>query len=161
VNFAQSQPIRSLEAVNRERLMAFYEHYSLAVEDLVARTLDVHGRALIIDIHSYPPQPLPYELHSDERRPELCLGFEQPHEPKSFVDALHACHSSLEVADNQPFHGSYVPLRFFGLESRVSSIMLEIRRDIYLQPTTLKPRLGAINRLVEKTCQALAQSSWA
>jgi hypothetical protein len=39
--------------------------------------------------------------------------------------------------------------------------MLEIRRDIYLQPTTLKPRLGAINRLVEKTCQALAQSSWA
>jgi len=155
------QPIRSLEAVNRERLMAFYERYSLAVEDLVARTLDVHGRALIIDIHSYPPQPLPYELHSDERRPELCLGFEHPHEPKSLVDALHACHSSLEVVDNQPFHGSYVPLRFFGLESRVSSIMLEIRRDIYLQPTTLEPRLSVIDGLVEKMCQALAQSGWA
>jgi N-formylglutamate amidohydrolase len=155
------QPIRSLKAINHERLMAFYEHYSLAVEALVARALEVHGRALIIDVHSYPSQPLPYELHSDERRPDLCLGFEQPHEPKSLVDAFHACHSPLEVVDNQPFHGSYVPLRFFGLESRVSSIMLEIRRDIYLQPTTLEPRGGSIDSLVEKTCQALEQSGWA
>jgi len=34
---------------------------------------------------------------------------------------------------NEPFSGSYIPLRHFGRDSRVSSVMVELRRDTYLR----------------------------
>ena len=37
---------------------------------------------------------------------------------------------------NQPFAGAYVPLRWFGKDSRVEAIMLEVRRDAYMDEAT-------------------------
>jgi len=34
---------------------------------------------------------------------------------------------------NEPFAGSYIPLRHFGRDNRVTSVMVELRRDKYLR----------------------------
>ena len=34
---------------------------------------------------------------------------------------------------NEPFAGSYIPLRHFGRDNRVSSVMVELRRDTYMR----------------------------
>jgi N-formylglutamate deformylase len=47
---------------------------------------------------------------------------------------------------NGPFRGSYVPLRHYPRDDRVTSLMLEIRRDIYLRADR-GPDQDAIARL--------------
>jgi N-formylglutamate amidohydrolase len=37
-----------------------------------------------------------------------------------------------DVDENTPFDGCYVPQKHFGTDGRVSAIMVEIRRDIYM-----------------------------
>ena len=55
-------------------LRAHFEPYAAAVRDLVADRLAATGRAVILDVHSYPTRPLPYERHGADPRPPVCLG---------------------------------------------------------------------------------------
>ena len=70
------------------------------------RTRHHHRRAL-----QYPTNPLPYEQHADEHRPELCLGYEDFHASPQLLDVVHDAFDGWEVRANEPFHGSYVPLK--------------------------------------------------
>jgi N-formylglutamate amidohydrolase len=89
------------------------------------------GRAVLLDVHSYPREPLPYELHADGPRPALCLGTDAFHTPRWLLDAARDAFAGLgTVAVDTPFAGSYVPLRHYRRDARVASLMLEIRRDV-------------------------------
>lgn len=124
------QSLRSPEPEDDERLMdGYYWPYARAFEDLVEKRLEELGEVLIIDLHSYPREPLPYERHADQARPELCIGVDEFHAPKSSIEASKAAWAR-SVEMNQPFSGSYVPERFYETDTRVRSVMLEIRRDI-------------------------------
>ncbi len=123
--------------------------------DLVERTLDRHGRAVILDVHSYPLRPSPYELHADERRPELCVGVDPFHTPAELVAGVREGFDGLELLENEPFHGAYVPLKYYEQDERVRSVMLELRRDLYLHEGDADQdavtSLGAmLRRLVER-----------
>jgi N-formylglutamate amidohydrolase len=111
-------------------LTDFYVAYGRAFADLAARALATHGRVIIIDVHSYPVQAQPYEIHSHETRPEIDLGVDDSHTPVALVEAAREAFNFFECGENQSFHGTYVPLDFYGRDTRVSSIMLEIRRDM-------------------------------
>lgn len=126
----EKRDLRSPDPADDERLMdEYYWLYARALEDLVGERIEEAGETLIIDLHSYPRDPLPYELHADQARPELCIGTDEFHAPKTSVKAAMAAWSgSIEM--NEPFSGSYVPDRYFETDNRVRSMMLEIRRDI-------------------------------
>jgi N-formylglutamate deformylase len=47
---------------------------------------------------------------------------------------------------NQPFRGTYIPSNHYGRDDRVTSIMLELRRDAYLRDDGT-PDNAAIDRL--------------
>lgn len=126
------QPIRTLDDAERERLLAYFHAYGELFGDLVERALEEHGRAVILDVHSFAQEALPYELHASDRRPELCIGVDDAHTPPALVDAVRAAFDGWEIATNEPFRGTYVPSRQLG-DPRVSSVMLEIRRDRYLR----------------------------
>jgi N-formylglutamate amidohydrolase len=128
---SHGQPIRVLDPAEEERLLAHFRSYGELFARLVDRALEHHGRAVILDVHSYPAEPLPYELHQDDRRPELCIGVDELHTPPALVAAVRAAFDGWDLEVNQPFRGTYVPLRHLG-DPRVSSVMLEIRRDRYL-----------------------------
>jgi N-formylglutamate amidohydrolase len=111
----------------------FFDPYAAALTELVDDRLAECGAALVVDVHSYAAQPLPYERHADGARPAVCLGVDDEHTPDWLVDLARAAFQSVgDVAVNEPFAGTYVPLKHYGTDRRVSSLMVEIRRDTYM-----------------------------
>lgn len=132
----QRQLVRSIPDEAVAGYMRFFDEYSARFTGLVNRAIDRHGRAIIIDVHSYHRAVLPHELHASEPRPELCVGYEGFHLSAELRDAVAECFAYLQQGDNQTFHGSYVPLEHYREDPRVQSVMLEIRRDMYMDETT-------------------------
>lgn len=99
---------------------------------------------MIVDLHSYPSRPLPYERRGDAPRPEVCIGTDDFHTAKWLADLVGAtCRGlGLSHARNTPFAGCYVPLSMYRQDSRVWSVMLEVRRDVYLDEAATRPHEG-------------------
>ncbi|MEV1026392.1 N-formylglutamate amidohydrolase [Streptomyces sp. NPDC050264] len=132
-------PLRPEPPADETDLLATYFHpYAEAMTRAVDDRLAATGRAVIIDVHSYPSRALPYELHGTDPRPAVCLGTDPFHTPASLLAAARAAFAPLGgIGLDTPFAGTYVPLRHYGEDARVSALMLELRRDIYLdEPVT-------------------------
>ena len=111
----------------------YFRPYAEAMTEAVSERLAVTGQAVVIDIHSYPSTRLPYELHGEGPRPAICLGTSAFHTPAALLaHAREAFARFGDTAVNSPFSGSYVPLRYYCKDQRVSALMIEIRRDIYM-----------------------------
>jgi N-formylglutamate deformylase len=121
-------------AADPEPLIArYFRPYARAMTDAVADRLSATGRAVIIDVHSYPTTPLPYELHGTGPRPPICLGTDPFHTPPELLAAARKAFAPCgRTALDSPFGGAYVPLAFYGKDTRVSALMVEIRRDTYM-----------------------------
>ncbi|MFJ8187499.1 N-formylglutamate amidohydrolase [Streptomyces sp. NPDC096105] len=117
-----------------EPLVERYFHpYARAMTEAVADRLAATGRCVIVDVHSYPSAPLPYELHGDGPRPAVCLGTDSFHTPPALLTAAREAFAPCgETGLDSPFAGTYVPLDFYGTRAEVSALMVEIRRDTYM-----------------------------
>ncbi len=74
--------LRTDSPSHRSELIATpFEPYSRALADLVDGRLAATSRAMILDLHSYPETPLPYELFPHDERPVICLGTDEHHTP--------------------------------------------------------------------------------
>jgi len=133
-------PLRgpSFGASEREQMLSeFFRPYSQAIAQEVGGLLERFGRCLIVDVHSFPSIPLAYEGAS-LARPDICFGYDPFHYPS----ILHARLSDLIDAagmtscNNQPFEGSYVPGPYFHRERNVTSLMIEIKRSLYMDEAT-------------------------
>ncbi|WP_107093078.1 N-formylglutamate amidohydrolase [Streptomyces sp. MMG1121] len=110
-----------------------FRPYARAMTEAVAGRLAAAGRAVIIDVHSYPTAPLPYELHGTGPRPAVCLGTDAFHTPPKLAEAAREAFAGCgETGLDSPFAGTYVPLEFYGTDARVTALMVEIRRDTYM-----------------------------
>jgi predicted N-formylglutamate amidohydrolase len=150
------QPLRGEDPAHRaELIQTLFDPYSRALADLVDDRLAATGRAAIVDVHSYPRDPLPYELYPHDARPVTCLGADDRHTPSGMLEAARGLFAPLgSVAVNQPFGGTYVPLRHHGRDDRVASIMLELRRDAYLRSFG-DPDNAAIERFATATAHLI------
>ncbi|MGW4124101.1 N-formylglutamate amidohydrolase [Nocardia sp. NPDC004711] len=149
-------PLRAADFDPAPLLDRYFHPYAQAMTDLVADRLSATGRAVIIDVHSYPAQPLPYELHGDLPRPPICLGADAFHTPTELLTrAAGAFVDCGGVGVNSPFAGTYVPLDFYGTEPRVTALMVEIRRDLYLSEPGGPPGPG-IDRLAAALAALIA-----
>ena len=132
---------RELSDEERRTLLdAYYRPHHARLEQATSNAVRVHGHCLIVDAHSFPQRPLPYEKSirpEDLRwthRPAICLGTDGFHTPlwlqAAAFDAFEARFES--VAFISPFDGTIVPMRFYRRDARVCSIMIEVRRDQYM-----------------------------
>ena len=115
----------------------------------------------MIDVHSYAIEALPYELHAGDRRPALCIGYDERHVNASLLDCVRAAFRHLGQADNEPFAGAYVPLKHFGRDRRVQSVMLELRRDRYMDERSgrlVEPAVDALGDAVVRLAKAAEAS---
>ncbi len=122
----RGQPIRAVDgAEDTAHADALLAAYFRPWGSAVARLVD-EGLAVLLDVHSYPAQPLPYELHIGAPRPQICLGTDRAHTPSGLVEAAREAFGCFEVGLDSPFSGAYVP------DGRaVSALMIEIRRDVH------------------------------
>jgi predicted N-formylglutamate amidohydrolase len=125
-------PLRPDDPAHATALIDAYFHpYAAALAAVVDGRLAATGRAVIVDVHSYPSEPLPYELHAGGPRPPICLGSDERHTPGWLRAAAEGAFGGFERGWDSPFAGTYVPLAHYGVEPRVASLMVEIRRDVY------------------------------
>lgn len=127
------EPLRPADTDPEPLVERYFRPYARAMTDAVAARLAATGRAVVIDVHSYPSAPLPYELHGRGPRPPVCLGTDSFHTPPELLAAAREAFAPCgETGLDSPFSGTYVPLEFYGTEPRVAALMIEIRRDTYM-----------------------------
>jgi N-formylglutamate deformylase len=107
-----------------------FQPYAEAMTTLTGERLAATGRAIVLDVHSYPTVKLPYELHGDGPRPPVCLGTDPFHTPEPLIAAARAAFG--ETGLDSPFAGCYVPLTHYHRDPAVTALMIEIRRDTYM-----------------------------
>lgn len=141
-------------------LDAYYIPHHIALTAAVQAELDRLDLALVVDCHSFPSQPLPYELNQNLDRPDICIGTDEYHSPKSLVETVASCFEDYgySVGIDRPFSGSIVPSDYYQKNSRVTSIMIEINRRLYMNEQmgvridgfeTVKKQLSAVLKRID------------
>ena len=116
----------------------YYHPHHLKLSNMVSQELNENGKAIIIDCHSFPSVPLPYELDQNNNRPDICIGTDAFHTPEVLVKELkeEIGLRGFKVGLNNPFSGSIVPMEFYNKDKRVVSIMIEVNRSLYMNERT-------------------------
>lgn len=148
-----------------ELLDRYYHPHHHRLTDAVTDALAEHDRCLIIDGHSFPSRPLPYEDDQRPDRPEICIGTDSFHTSPSLEQQVRTAFDRLGLSTrvNRPFAGSLVPKRYWQREVRVQSVMIEVNRGLYMDEETGEPNAefearcdsihGALLRLIEEFAQ--------
>lgn len=157
---ADGRQLREAPADRECLLERYYRPYHSVLEREVGSCMKKFGKCLILDCHSFSSIPLPYESDQDANRPDICLGTDPLHSPRSLVEAAVNYFQSrgFSTALNRPFAGTYVPLKFYNEDFRVGSMMIEVNKRLYMDETTRerKPEFDQIKKilkgLVAKVC---------
>ena len=101
------------------------------------RALEQFGRCVIIDAHSFPVTPMPTQVDVGDP-PEIGIGTDAMHTSAALAEMVHAFFTDrgFSVGVNRPFAGALVPNAFYGRDARVQSVMIEVRRDLYMDERT-------------------------
>ena len=134
---------RSLSDGEREALMlVYYRPHHDRLEAAVSAAIDLHRRCLVIDCHSFPSLALPYEFADPAvARPDICIGTDAFHTSDKLAIAFVAAfqREGWSVSLNQPLAGAFVPGSRYGQDRRVSAVMVEINRQLYLRESDATP----------------------
>lgn len=156
------QPLRRhLTEQEKEALLdRWYRPHHQKLSDAVDKALEKYGQALIIDLHSFPSKPLPYEDDQELDRPELCIGTDATHTPDWLLNAFVERFSEMFTVNvNRPFAGAIVPMKHYQKDLRVMSIMVEVRRDLYENEETaaIREDFGVLSRHLQKGLRSAIQ----
>jgi N-formylglutamate amidohydrolase len=136
---ANGEALRAISETDRQALInTHYNPHHTALTRMADECLEKHNQCLIIDCHSFPAQPLPYE--NDLNRPDICIGTDSYHtstELKNHLSTAFKAHG-YDVAIDSPFSGTIVPLKHYHKDQRVESVMIEVNRSLYATPSGFK-----------------------
>ena len=130
---------RALSTEERGQLIErWYRPHHAALTAAVSTALAAGGTCLVIDAHSFPSMPLPYEEDQARDRPDICIGTDEFHTPGAIADlAVTLCErAGWSVAVNRPFAGALVPMAHYRRDLRVQAVMVEVNRGLYLDEST-------------------------
>lgn len=141
---------------HRNLLARFYDPHHHALTAAVEAALATHETCIVIDGHSFPTHALPYEDDQDPDRPHICIGTDPSHTPFWLRDSAVRAFEEVgwSVAVDRPFAGALVPMRFYQEDLRVRAIMVEVRRDLYMDERS-GARLPAFDEVKRSVAHAL------
>lgn len=138
VRTCDGRPLRTLTPIRRAELLGrYYWPHHRRLDEAAAERLARFGRCVILDAHSFPTGPLPTQVDFSAP-PEIGIGTQPGHTPPELRALAEGFFRSrgFVVGVDVPFRGAIVPNRFFGHEPRVRSVMIEVRRDLYMDEAT-------------------------
>ena len=131
--------MRVLTPELRTRILRdYYDKHHAKLSNAVNRQLELFGKALILDCHSYPSKALNRDLDKSSNRPDFNIGTDAFHTPKHLIDVSKAFFekAGYSLGIDWPYKGSIVPLEHYQKNKNVQTIMLEINRALYLKEPT-------------------------
>jgi len=123
----------------RENLLKqYYDPHHEELTRLVSTALEESSQCLIIDAHSFPSHALPCDIDQSPKRPDICIGTDDYHTPDELLQTAKGAFSTSgwTVKVNSPYSGTIVPMRYYQSDKRVSSLMVEINRRLYMDEVT-------------------------
>ncbi len=151
--------LRTIDSGNKERILrTYYDKYHYKLERLVEEKLEMCGKCMIVDGHSFYETPLPYEIDQSTNRPDICIGTDDYHTPEVLIKELDVFfrERGYSTAINTPFAGAIVPMKYYRKDKRVQSIMIEINRRLYIsQDASLKPEYQNVKSDINKAVDLL------
>ena len=144
VKTCAGNPLRELSAARRAELLDhYYWPHHRRLDEAAAERLARFGRCVILDAHSFPTGQLPTQVAFSAPL-EIGIGTQPGHtspELRALAEDFFRAHG-FTVGVDIPFSGAIVPNRFFGVEPRVQSVMIEVRRDLYMDQGTCERHDG-------------------
>lgn len=115
-------------------LNGYYWKHHNRLSDAVNSQLKRFGKALILDCHSYPSEPLKRDLDQNHERPDFNIGTDPFHTPRELIDASVSFFdmAGYTLGIDRPYKSSIVPSEHYRKNNNVQTIMLEINRALYL-----------------------------
>lgn len=133
---SEGAPLRyPLSTEARQALIdAFYVPHHHALSLAVDAALHDWGSCLIIDCHSFPAIPFPYESDQSMNRPDICLGTDSFHTPEWLYDKAYDVFSrpGKRISRDKPYQGALVPYRHYRRDPAVMALMVEVNRALYM-----------------------------
>lgn len=138
---SQLEPLRDKPDEQKRELLKknYYDPHHAALTEAVDLSLDKGHKAFVVDCHSFPSRPLPYEMiDNNELRAEICIGTDRFHTPPIVKETLVRFFEGkgYTVSVDNPFAGALTPLKHYGKSKDVLAVMYEIRRDLYMDEAT-------------------------
>ncbi len=134
VKTCAGHPLRALSEARRAELLArYYWPHHRRLDEAAAERLARFGRCVILDAHSFPTRALPTQVDFSAP-PEIGIGTQPGHtspELRAAAETFFRGHG-FAVGVDVPFSGAMVPNRFFRKDARLQSVMVEVRRDLYM-----------------------------
>ncbi|MBP6754771.1 MAG: N-formylglutamate amidohydrolase [Bacteroidia bacterium] len=134
--------LRKVSPKLREKILTdyYWKHHD-SLNTKVEEQLKMDGKCLIIDCHSFPSTPLLKAINQNTNTPDFNIGTDSFHTPKKYIEASITYFENLgfSLGVDWPYSGSIVPMKYYQKDKKISSIMLEINRKLYLnEPTNEK-----------------------
>ncbi len=150
---------RALQPQETESLLGYYEKHHEALTNAVRTELKTHGKALVIDCHSFPSHPLACDLDQTAPRPDFCMGTDPEHTPPGLIEMTRYRLEEMgyRVEMNRPYAGTLVPREFYEKDTRLMSIMIEVNRSLYMDEETgaKKNSFGSIKMDLQRLLRSL------
>ncbi len=126
----------------------YYDEYHDKLTKLVDKKLEKFGNCLILDLHSYSDEFVEKVLKI-KNNPDICIGIEDNFKDDILTNVIkkHFIEYGYSVEINHPYNGSIVPLKYWGTDEKIVSIMIEINKRTYLDGKFLDYK--KFNRLKE------------
>lgn len=138
VKTCDGRPLRTLSPERRAELLdRYYWPHHHRLNEAAAERLARFGQCVILDAHSFPTGQLPTQVGFSAPL-EIGIGTQSGHtspELRALAEDFFRAQGFV-VGVDIPFSGAIVPNRFFGKNSRVQSLMIEVRRNLYMDEST-------------------------
>ena len=131
------------EKLRKKIVNEIYDPHHEKLTNMVDDALVKYGKCLIIDGHSFPSR-LYIRPNCVFFVPDIDIGTDDYHTPSGLRDVLvkKVKNLGLKVKVNSPFAGAITPMKHYGQDKRVFSVMFEVNRKLYMNEKTMTKSSG-------------------